>query len=74
MIKEWLELYKPKNNLQKNYNLTKPEYHRQIEKAFATIDLTEFIAYSLLRLNLSQFSLFRWHGSNGHFIIRSSIQ
>jgi Fic family protein len=30
------------------YNLTRPEYYRQIEKAFATRDLTEFIAYALL--------------------------
>lgn len=30
------------------YNLTRPEYYRQLEKAFQTRDLTEFIAYALL--------------------------
>ncbi len=30
------------------YNLTRPEYYRQLEKAFQTKDLSEFIAYALL--------------------------
>jgi cell filamentation protein, protein adenylyltransferase len=30
------------------YNMTRPEYYRQLEKAFQTKDLTEFIAYALL--------------------------
>ncbi len=30
------------------YNMTRPEYYRQLEKAFQTRDLTEFIAYALL--------------------------
>ncbi len=30
------------------YNLTRPEYYRQLDKAFQTRDLSEFIAYALV--------------------------
>jgi Fic family protein len=30
------------------YNMTRPEYYRQLDKAFQTKNLTEFIAYALL--------------------------